>query len=96
MAGRGSDTLTGRMTDRPALALLIGDVVRLRRSHPCGSAEWLVDRLGADIGLRCRGCGRHVMLERRALEGRLAGFVERGDPDLSAALRPPVRPGPAA
>jgi hypothetical protein len=81
------------MTDRPALALLIGDVVRLRRSHPCGSSEWLVDRLGADIGLRCRGCGRHVLLERRALEARLAGFVERGDPALTAALRPPDRPG---
>jgi len=96
MVNPGSDTLTGRMTDRPALALLIGDVVRLRRSHPCGSSEWLVDRLGADIGLRCRGCGRHVLIERRALERRLAGFVERGDPKLTAALRPPVRPGPVA
>jgi hypothetical protein len=96
MADHGSDTLTGRMTDRPALALLIGDVVRLRRSHPCGSAEWLVDRIGADIGLRCRGCKRHVLLDRRALEARLARFVERGDPDLTAALRPAARPGPGA
>jgi hypothetical protein len=96
MVNHGSDTLTGRMTDRPALALLIGDVVKLRRSHPCGSSEWLVDRLGADIGLRCRGCGRRVLLERRALEARLAGFVERGDPALSAALTPPARPGPDA
>jgi hypothetical protein len=80
------------MTDRPALTLFIGDVVTLRRPHPCGSTDWLVDRLGADIGLRCRGCGRHVLLERRALEARLRGFVERGDPLLSAALRPPVPP----
>jgi len=84
------------MTDRPALVLLIGDVVRLRRPHPCGSSDWLVDRLGADIGLRCRGCGRHVLLERRALETRLRGFVERGDPALTAALQPSVRPGPDA
>lgn len=96
MASHGSDTLTGRMTDRPALALLIGDVVRLRRSHPCGSSEWLVDRLGADIGLRCRGCGRHILIERRLLEARLAGFVERGDPALTAALGPPLRPAPDA
>ncbi len=67
---------------------LLGDVVRLRRSHPCGSAEWLVDRLGADIGLRCRGCGRHVLLDRRSLERRLTAFIVRGDAALSQAIAP--------
>ncbi len=76
------------MSPRPVLELLLGDVVRLRRTHPCGGREWLVDRLGADIGLRCQGCGRHVMLERRLLEKRLDGFVARGDPALSAAVGP--------
>ncbi|HEX9551372.1 MAG TPA: DUF951 domain-containing protein [Candidatus Limnocylindrales bacterium] len=76
------------MTGRPVLELYLGDVVRLRRPHPCGGATWLVDRLGADIGLRCQTCGRHLLLERRAVESRFAGFVERGDPDLSAAVRP--------
>ena len=76
------------MTARPPIALLLGDVVRLRRTHPCGGDEWLIDRLGADIGLRCLGCDRHVLLDRRTLEVRLAGFVERGDPALSAAVTP--------
>jgi hypothetical protein len=76
------------MSRRPVLDVYLGDVVRLRRAHPCGSSEWLVDRLGADIGLRCRGCGRHVLLERRMLESRLDGFVARGDPALSAAVGP--------
>jgi hypothetical protein len=76
------------MPARPALELLLGDVVRLRREHPCGSTEWLVDRLGADIGLRCQGCGRHVMLERRTLESRLSSFVSRGDAQISAAVAP--------
>ncbi|TME10034.1 MAG: DUF951 domain-containing protein [Chloroflexi bacterium] len=76
------------MSGRPVLELLLGDVVRLRRAHPCGSREWLVDRLGADIGLRCRGCGRHVLLERRLLESRLDSFVSRGDAALSAAVGP--------
>jgi hypothetical protein len=76
------------MPARPALELLLGDVVRLRRSHPCGATAWLVDRLGADIGLRCQGCGRHVMLDRRTLESRLAGFVSRGDAQMSAAVAP--------
>jgi hypothetical protein len=82
------------MSDRPVLELFLGDVVRLRRSHPCGSHEWLVDRLGADIGLRCRGCGRHVLLERGVLERRLTGFVERGDPAVSAAVQGPDRSEP--
>lgn len=81
------------MSGRPVLELLLGDVVRLRRTHPCGGREWLVDRLGADIGLRCQGCGRHVMLERRILEARLDGFVTRGDAAISAAVGPVPAPG---
>jgi hypothetical protein len=80
------------MSARPVLELLLGDVVRLRRSHPCGGSEWRIDRLGADIGLRCQTCGRHVLVERRQLEGRIAAFVVRGDPALTDA----VRPAPAA
>jgi hypothetical protein len=73
---------------RPVLTLLLGDVLRLRRTHPCGGDTWLVDRLGADIGLRCRTCSRHVLLERRILESRFAEFIERGDPAITAAARP--------
>ena len=74
------------------LELWLGDVVRLRRPHPCGGRDWLVDRLGADIGVRCETCGRHVLLERRMLERRLVEFVRRGDPALTAAVHPPAAP----
>jgi hypothetical protein len=87
MATRVFDTL-GRMTDRPALVLYLGDLVRLRRRHPCGGDTWLVDRLGADIGLRCQTCDRHLLVERRTIERRLVEFVRRGDPVLSAAAAP--------
>ena len=83
------------MPDRSVLVLLLGDVVRLRRAHPCGGSTWLVDRLGADIGLRCQTCGRHVLLERRALERRVVAFVSRGDPAMTAAISS-VPDGPAA
>jgi hypothetical protein len=66
----------------------LGDVVLLRRPHPCGGREWLVDRLGADIGLRCRTCDHHVLIERRTLERRLDTFVERGSAEMSAAVAP--------
>jgi hypothetical protein len=87
MANHDLDIL-GRMTDRPALVLYLGDLVRLRRAHPCGGDAWLVDRLGADIGLRCETCGRHVLMDRRTVERRLAEFVRRGDAVLSAAAAP--------
>ena len=83
------------MPDRPVLVLLLGDIVRLRRAHPCGGSTWLVDRLGADIGLRCQTCGRHVLLERRVLEARLVDFVSRGDAALTDALAAPSG-GPTA
>jgi hypothetical protein len=75
----------------PPIAFRLGDVVRLKRSHPCGGASWLVDRLGADLGLRCTTCGRHVLVARRQLERRLAGFDARGDEAISAAVAPIAR-----
>jgi len=62
----------------PPVAFRLGDRLELRRRHPCGGTIWLVDRLGADIGLRCTTCGRHVLLERRAVEQRLVAVVARG------------------
>ena len=50
--------------------LQLNDVVRMRKPHPCGSYEWTVTRLGADIGLECKICGRRVMLTRRELARR--------------------------
>lgn len=64
-------------SDEP-LPLVIGDVVRLRKPHPCGSLEWTVTRLGADIGIRCNGCQRRILLPRRDLEQRIRAFVTRG------------------
>ena len=58
-----------------------GDRITLAQAHPCGSTGWQVVRLGADIGLVCEGCGHRVLIERRQLERRLKGFVERGPAD---------------
>jgi hypothetical protein len=51
--------------------LHLEDILRLRKQHPCGSFDWKVVRLGADIGLECLGCERRVLLERRKLARRL-------------------------
>ncbi len=59
--------------------LRIGDLLRLRKRHACGGEEWEVVRLGTDIGLRCRQCGRRVLIERAIIERRVAAVVQRGD-----------------
>jgi hypothetical protein len=59
--------------------LRIGDVLRLKKPHPCGSYEWVIVRLGADIGLKCLKCHHSVMLERVVLERRIKEFLSRGD-----------------
>ena len=46
----------------------VGDVVRLKKQHPCGSKEWEVLRSGADFRLKCKGCGHQIMIARRLLE----------------------------
>ncbi|OGO41086.1 MAG: DUF951 domain-containing protein [Chloroflexi bacterium RBG_16_58_8] len=49
----------------------LGDVVRLKKVHPCGGDDWQVVRLGADIGVKCLKCGRRVLLERGVFERRV-------------------------
>ena len=61
----------------------LGDVVRLRKVHPCGGYEWEVVRLGADIGMRCQTCRRRVLLERRVFEKRVKQFIARGEAEGS-------------
>lgn len=60
--------------------LALEDVVRLRKPHPCGSTDWRVVRLGADIGLECTGCGRRVLLPRRELARRLKLILPKDVP----------------
>jgi hypothetical protein len=76
----------------PVLKLLLGDVIRTRKTHPCGSDRWEIVRLGADIGIRCIGCGRRVLMPRTKLERRIKEFVRRGPEEgpESAKTAPPA------
>ena len=53
------------------LELKLGDVLRLKKTHPCGNSLWEVVRLGADIGIKCQKCNRQVLLARPYLERRV-------------------------
>ena len=61
----------------------LGDQVRMRKPHPCGSDVWTVIRVGADIKIRCQGCGRIVMLDRPVFEKRLKKIISRTEEDIT-------------
>jgi hypothetical protein len=65
------------MVNSEPIPFAVGDVVRLKKPHPCGGFDWHIVRLGADIGVKCVTCGRRVLLPRRDLERRLKLFVVR-------------------
>lgn len=46
----------------------VGDIVKLKKQHPCGSHEWSVLRMGADFRLKCLGCEHQIMIPRKTLE----------------------------
>jgi hypothetical protein len=55
----------------------LGDVVRLKKVHPCGGYDWQVVRHGADIGLKCLKCGRRILLTRSVFQRRVKESASR-------------------
>lgn len=55
----------------------LGDVVKLKKKHPCGSYEWEILRVGADFRLKCVGCGHQVMMKRTLVEKNLKGHIKK-------------------
>jgi len=60
----------------------VGDVVRLRKNHPCGSFEWEITRTGMDIRIKCLGCGHQVMLPRLQFEKSVKMIVRSAAPPV--------------
>jgi hypothetical protein len=59
--------------------LYVGDVVEMRKTHPCGGVQWEVVRVGADIGVVCHKCGRRVLMSRRDFTRGVKRFIRRGE-----------------
>ncbi len=60
------------------LVMEAGDVIKLKKKHPCGSFTWKVLRSGADFRLECTGCGHQIMIARRALEKNVRSIEKNG------------------
>lgn len=57
--------------------LRIGDIVKLKKKHPCGGYHWEITRTGIDIGLKCLTCGRKVLVPRTKIEKRIKQLIRR-------------------
>lgn len=56
--------------------LQVGQVIKLKKQHPCGTNAWEIIRVGADFRLKCTGCSHQVMLARKVVEKNFKGFSE--------------------
>ncbi|MDD3369839.1 MAG: DUF951 domain-containing protein [Lachnospiraceae bacterium] len=56
-----------------------GDIVRMKKQHPCGSAKWKVLRIGADFRLECIGCGHQIMIARKLVEKNIREWERNGE-----------------
>lgn len=57
------------------MEIQIGDILKLKKPHPCGSKEWEVLRVGADFRLKCVGCGHQIMTPRRQIEKNIREII---------------------
>ena len=60
----------------------VGDVLELKKPHPCGSRQWLVLRVGMDFKLRCAGCGHELMIPRSKAEKAVKKIIPREEADI--------------
>lgn len=57
----------------------VGDIVELKKNHPCGSNKWEIIRSGADVKLKCLGCDRIIMIDRPTLQKRIKKVISLND-----------------
>jgi len=59
----------------------LGDIVKMKKEHPCGSDQWEITRTGIDFGLKCMGCGRRVMVPRPKFEKAVKSIIKKAEPE---------------
>ena len=85
MTGEGRESYNILYTDKvhneggPAMDIHVGDVLELKKEHPCGSRRWAVLRVGMDFRLRCQGCGHELMIPRRKAEKSVKKIIRAGE-----------------
>ncbi|HBV67324.1 MAG TPA: DUF951 domain-containing protein [Clostridiales bacterium] len=67
------------------MQLNVGDVVKLKKKHPCGGYDWEILRIGADFRIKCTTCQRQVWLPRKEVERRITKIVVHADPEQNSS-----------
>ena len=57
----------------------LGDVIKMKKAHPCGTNQWEILRVGMDFRLKCCGCGHQFMLPRKQVEKSFRGKIAQND-----------------
>ena len=70
MQGPGISDIVGENS----MDIQVGNIIRMKKAHPCGSYEWEVLRIGADFRLKCMGCGHQIMIARSQAEKNIRGI----------------------
>ena len=55
----------------------VGDIIKMKKPHPCGSQDWEILRVGADFRLKCMGCGHQIMIPRRQAEKNIKEIINK-------------------
>ncbi|PRO64354.1 DUF951 domain-containing protein [Alkalicoccus urumqiensis] len=58
-----------------------GDIVEMKKPHPCGTNSWKIVRMGMDIRIKCTGCGHSIMMPRKEFEKKMKRILERAEPE---------------
>lgn len=59
--------------------LKVGDIIKMKKPHPCGTNSWKLVRVGMDIRMECTGCGHRVMLPRKQVEKGFRGMLQEAE-----------------
>ncbi|MDY3983133.1 MAG: DUF951 domain-containing protein [Veillonellaceae bacterium] len=74
---------------KPFVRYYVGDIVKMKKTHPCGSDMWEVKRIGTDFSIVCQGCGRQVLIARPKFEKNVKKLLSR---QANVEKEPQVKP----
>ena len=74
-------SFTGRLIEkrerRGNMEFKVGEIIKMKKKHPCGANEWKLLRVGMDFRLQCMNCGREVMVPRKLVEKNFRGYIHQ-------------------
>ncbi len=73
------------MADLKNVTWAVGDVVNLKKPHPCGVNEWEITKVGVDFRIKCLGCGKYILLPRQDFKKRVKAIVRKADEAAAGA-----------